>query len=371
MMTVQIVQARNLLNITSGTTAQIVSPKQLQTNNISNARVQEILENFNLPTNILIGNQIIEQISKRTENILGDVDDKNYDLIKTQLTQLLTLTKSLNLVDTPQEANEKNWLTELLSFAKIQTIKTKEQILSEINTVSGQIDRLVEEIEKSSTLMVDKSKSLQQQYEINLKDYIELDELVKDLTEVLNLKQKELEQSKSIGDNDLLQIEKQVQLSKKIDSLEQKIVDIKKFQMMLMQNAPYISKLEDSAILLVDKFHQIKTLTIPLWKRQIKMYFDSQEIVKSAKLVDSITTTNNKLLIETSTTIGKSLVDITNTNKSAMIEDNTIQTIHDNLIGKLEEMFTIQENTKLARQDSLTMMNNMLQTYNEIKLTHL
>ncbi|MFA6199119.1 MAG: toxic anion resistance protein [Bacteroidales bacterium] len=365
---VQLVQTKPMVN--TGQPVAIISPKELKESKVANARVLEILSNFDSPSTILVGNKIIEQISSRTESILDDIGDKNHDMIKNQLSNLLTLTHSFNLIEKKQEPEEKHWLGALLSMVKLESVKTKEQILSEVNSITTQMDRLVKEIELSSESALKKSESLQSQYKINLDDYIELEGLVNDLSDVLALKKQELAKLKINGDTDLLRIETQNQLSKKIDRLEKKIVDIKKFQMMLMQNAPYISKLEDQAISLVDKFHQVKTMTIPLWKRQIKLYFDAMDLAKSSTLADNISTANNTLLVETSTTIGQTLVSITKTNNTDMISDNTLQTINDALILQLSEVAQIDEEARTARQTSLSMMETMLSDYKNIQLTN-
>jgi uncharacterized protein YaaN involved in tellurite resistance len=198
-----------------------------------------------------------------------------------------------------------------------------------------------------------------------LNEYHRLENLIKDAEEAYQIMAKENEKMR-VNASDLLAAEEVNRSTKNLDRLEKKIDYLKKFQMMAIQNAPSISQMEDSAATLLQKFHDIKTMTIPLWKRQIRMYIDGQELRKSAALAAAVDDANNTLIKTNSNIISANSIESAKLNQRSLIDDATIEHVHQNLISTLGEIVQINNTGKETRIKSASRMDEMKRMYASI-----
>lgn len=339
-----------------------VSPKQLSELGASNPRVLQLLSTFDSPTGIIdYGSEVMSDIAKKSELLLNEVKDADVDFVEQQLTSILTMAKTFHLNTTSSDSN----ISKLFGKIKEKFINVREQLSAEFTDVSTQMDKIIEEIDQANHRIINKLNGLQVQYRENLNEYHRLEVLIKDAEEAYRIMDKEIEKMR-INATDLLAAEEVNRSTKNLDRLEKKIDYLKKFQMMAIQNAPSISQMEDSAATLLQKFHDIKTMTIPLWKRQIRMYIDGQELRKSAALAAAVDDANNSLIKTNSNIISANSIESAKLNQRSLIDDTTIEHVHQNLINTLGEIVQINNTGKETRIKSATRMDEMKRMYASI-----
>lgn len=349
------------------TTFSPVSPKVLADIGASSQRVVNLLSTFDSPTGILeYGQDIMTRISDKSTQLLDEVKDADVEFVQNQMSQLLTMTKKFHLK--PQGQGNTGGLHGLINRVKEALIDTKEQLLAEYNDISTQMDRILSEVEQANGRILKKIGDLQLQYKDNLKDYNDFDIIIKDATEAMGIKQRELDEMKTkaaaTGDVNLAsQIDR---LSRNIDRLDKKIANFKKFQLMCLQDAPDFANMEDSAVTLLEKFHTIKTMVIPLWKKQIRKYIDGQEIAKAAHLANSVDDATNQMIVQSSNANKANAVTVAKLGQRQAIDDDTAEQVHQNLIETLADVLEINEKGRQARIDSSTRQDQMKQMYASI-----
>lgn len=342
-----------------------VSPKKMAELGTSNPRVINLLATFDSPTGILdYGADIMSEIAKKSDQLLLEVKDADVDFVEQQLTSILTLANSFNI-----NSKSDTKVNKVIKSIKNIFVSTKEQIKAEFNDISTQMDRTVNEIDLATTRLSQKLPSLQQQYQENLNEYRKLDQLIKDAEEVYQIKSDELAKAQT-NNLDMLLAQEISRSVKNLERLEKKIDYLKKYQMMAIQNAPSITQMEDNAITLLQKFHDIKTMTIPLWKRQIRMYIDGQDLNRSANLANAIDNANNSLIKTNSDAVSQNSIEAAKLSQRSLIDDTTIEHVHQNLINTLADISNINAQGKTARINSANKMEEMKKMYASISASH-
>lgn len=341
-----------------------VSPKQLVDAGVSSPRVMQLLATFDSPTGIMeYGKDIMSEISSKSSKMFDDVKDADAEFVDTQLRGILTLAKSLHLSG-KKESNNK--ITSFFSGLKEKFIDVKEQMMSEFNDISTQMDRTLSEVEQANARMMGKVKSLQDQYQSNLTDYRNLDQIIKEATEAFQVKSKDFEKRKTAV-KDAIDAQELQRFQSNLDRLDKKIDSLKKFQLMVLQDAPDLAQKEDNAITLMEKFDTIKTMTIPLWKKQIRAYIDGLDINRAAKLANAVDDANNAMIVANSNMSRQTNLDVATLNQRAIIDDTTAEKVHENLINTLADVLEINEAGRTRRIESSTRIDEMKRMYSNIQ----
>lgn len=341
-----------------------VSPKQLADLGASSPRTLQLLAAFESPTGVLeFGQDLMTVISTKSTQLMDEVKDSDVEFVQTQMSSLLTMAKSFHLK--PNGVQSQKGLHGLINSIKEKFVDVKEQMLAEYNNISTQMDRIVSEVEQANGRILQKVKGLQDQYRTNLKDYNDLEQLIKDGGEAYTIKLKQLAElkDKAVASGDMLAAEEVSRLSRNLDRLDKKLADLKKFQLMCLQDAPDFANMEESALTLLDKFYTIKTMVIPLWKKQIRKYIDGQEIARAAKLANAVDDATNQMIVNSSNANKATAVEVAKLGQRGAIDDNTAETVHQNLLETLADVLEINDQGRQARITSANRQDEMKRMY--------
>jgi uncharacterized protein YaaN involved in tellurite resistance len=342
------------------------SAKEIVTIGSSNPKVLKLLQNFNSPTAILdFGNEEMSKIAAHSEAQLSAVKDADVTYVEQQLTGIIILAKSLDL---QQNSNKKLSVSSLISSIKSKFIDVKEQMMSEFTDISTKIDDIIIQVDNANNRIVQKLEGFQDMYKNNLEEYNNLTRLIEVAEEVYKIKSKEIETLRMNSSSDLLSTEEVNRQQSILTRLEKKIVNLKKFQIMAIQTAPEISQMMDEALIIIEKFNDIKQMTIPLWKRSIRKYIDGAELRKAALLEKSVNDANNNLLVQNSNQSKDNAIAIATLNNRDIVDDETLEIINKNLIDSLTEVASINKLGSQKRLNSVNRMEEMKELYSNIAL---
>lgn len=341
-----------------------ISVEQMVDTNITvnthSPRVVQLLQSMDSPLGILnYGQQEIDNIAQKSDLALAQIDDSNVDFITDQLASILKLAQSYQ----PQKNNDVGFFKKKLNSIKGVFIDIKETSLSQLNGISTQMDRVVDQINQSATTLNTKINSLSALYEDNLNDYNALTGLIDDAKIVLEIKKVEYEQLTSNPNLTHIEVEKANTLLQQIDRLDKKLMTFEKMQFIAMQTAPTIRNIQDNGYTLLEKFHVIKTITIPMWKRQAKLHDDANAIEKGALLANIVDDANNDLMLTNANKNKENAIKVSTLNQRDVIDTSTLLEVNKTLIDTFTEVLNINNQGRQDRENSRKLIADAKQAY--------
>jgi uncharacterized protein YaaN involved in tellurite resistance len=278
------------------------------------------------------------------------------------MTSILTLAQKFNIDDKENQSGIGGFFNKV----KGMIIDVKEATLAEYNDLSTQMDRVVTKIDESKSSINTKLNGLKTLYDDNIVEYKRLEQLVADTKAAFDIKQAEYDAMVASAGNDMLKVEQAAQLMQQLTRLDKKIINFEKMQFVAMQTAPTIRSIQDNGYTLLEKFHTIKTMTIPMWKRQARLFLDSEEMRKGAALANSVDDANNQLMRTSSDRLKSNSIAVAKSGQRDVVDTDTLQHVNNNLIDMFTEVLKIGDQGKIAREKSREQMKEMKDAYQNI-----
>ncbi len=324
-----------------------------------NPRVIQLLQAMDTPLGILhYGQQEIDNIATKSDLAIEQIDDVNMDFITDQLSTILILAKQ------GHTSEPKGTINKLIYSVKQLLVDVKEQSLAQINTISTQMDRVVDQINQSTDSIRDKVNRLTVLYQDNLQEYNNLTALIDDARIAITIKEKEYDNIVSISDKlSPLELEQANRLRQQIDRLDKKLITFEKMQFVAMQTAPVIRSIQENGYTLLEKFHTIKTITIPMWKKQARLLSDSSTIAKGAALANDIDDANNKLMLRASEKFKEGAIATATANQRDVIDTDTLLTVNQTLIDTFTDVLAIDTKARQDREESRRLIETAKSVY--------
>ncbi|HPU80580.1 toxic anion resistance protein [Accumulibacter sp.] len=286
-----------------------------------------------------LGDKSTRRVAAISEQLLGMVRGSGSDQFGVALTQLLSTAQQLD----PKLLFDKS----LIGKLKGLFVSAKEQVKSQFRSVSGQLDALVGELERSARTYEQRIRELEDMYLANGDEYNALGEAVRKGQELLAALNDEIAHTPAATDPMAAQaIGDRRQLAVR---LEKRIDDLKRAQMIAMQTAPEIRLLQNNSRMLIAKFQDIVAVTIPAWKKQFSLHILMEEQAKSAELVTAIDDATNAALRKNADLLRQNTTAITRANQRALVEMETLEHVQKQLLGAFEDMQKINDEAAAAR----------------------
>ena len=115
--------------------------------------------------------------------------------------------------------------------------------------------------------------------------------------------------------------------------------------------------------MLVDKFHTIREITVPAWKRQFMLSLALNEQKNAVELAAHIDNTTNDLLRREAALLHRNSVEAAKANQRLVIDVDTLKEVQNTLIKTVEDVLKIQkdgvEQRKNAEKQIETMRNDL------------
>lgn len=309
------------------------------------------------------------EISDFSENILQQVRSKDAGFAGDILTDLMLKVKDLNV---DSLANDKGFLSGIPIVGNL--IDAVKKFIAKYEKLSVQIEKIVEELDKTRMTLIKDLTLLDNMYEKNLEYLKNLDIFIaagqikiKELNEkILPELKKKAEQT-----NDPIDSQKLQDLSQIINRFDKKIHDLKLSRMITIQSAPQLRLIQNNDQALVEKIQSSILNTIPLWKNQIVIAITIFRQKKGIQLQKKVTDTTNELLAKNSEMLKQNLIDIAKETERGIVDIETLKKVNNDLISTIQETLKIQEDgrqkRKLAEVELLKMENELKEKLKAVK----
>lgn len=121
------------------------------------------------------------------------------------------------------------------------------------------------------------------------------------------------------------------------NALEKRIADLAVLKHSAAQTLPMIRLMASNSAALIDKFHNIKTLTVPSWKRSFAMALSLQEQRKAVSLADTVDDATNYFLTRNAEMLRENTVATIKSNQRLAIDVETLELVHATVVATFED----------------------------------
>lgn len=283
------------------------------------------------------GNEVSKKLTDFSTEILKSVKVKDSPEVEELL---LTLVGELNSIDcTALTPKKKNVFSKLFGGQDAKTFIAKYETVHQF--ITGVTKKL-----SQAEYSLSKDIEICNEYIVRNREYIaELDLYIEAGKQKLEEVKIDFEKQRAALDKeDLLGAQELSLKESEINMLERKVHNLGIQRMVAIQNIPQLMLIRDGDAVLVEKINSSIDTSIPLWESQMVIAIQTMKQQNGAKLVKSITDTNNELLKRNSELLKSSTTAVAIELERDIVDLETLKTTHNNLITTIQEIRTIRDN---------------------------
>lgn len=136
----------------------------------------------------------------------------------------------------------------------------------------------------------------------------------------------------------------------RIAAIEKRVGDLRVLQQSALQTLPMIRMIQGNNSMLVEKFHAIRELTIPAWKRQFMLALSLNEQQSAANLSGTIDDATNEFFKRNAELLHTNAVATAKSNQRLVIDVDTLEKVQASLIATVEDVVRIHKDGQRERQ---------------------
>lgn len=288
----------------------------------------------------VIGADAYEALKGVSTQLLDSVRAADAGEFGAGLNQVVTLAKGLN-----PSSNQGGMLTRVRHMFS----SVKDRLLAQYNSVSAQIDTLVVELDKKAKLHSGRIAEMEQLYTNNFNYHERLDKAVQQCRHELEQARADYEAQKAIAVADSFDAQVLADHQRYITALEIRIDNLERAKLLSKQSAPKIRMLQDNARSLVEKFGNVKAVTLPAWKDSFMLYLLQQEQREAVNVLDNIDNATEEALRRGADQLRVNTALIAESRNRSIVSLDTLQHVNNQLIGSLEDVQRIENEARQRR----------------------
>jgi len=149
-----------------------------------------------------------------------------------------------------------------------------------------------------------------------------------------------------------------------IDSLDKKLYDLRAISLACLDTAPMIRNEQKSSTRMIEKFRNVRSMAIPLWKKQAALMLTSLENNRAAILGKTIDDNTNQMVRANATQTAANTVATARLSERGILDVDTMEHVNQVLIDSINETMTIAEEGKQYRANATTRFEELKQSLN-------
>ena len=310
------------------------------------------------------GAQAQDNVGKFADQVLEYVKTSNSGEVGPKLVQIVGIARELNISDLNGTTSKIPLIGGLIDSFR----KKRERFVSKFTTLKDQIDNIIKELDVTSANLGNRNKLLEQLYEHNMQEYKQLEILVAEGKEFVEQQRQEFEMQRdeavATGKMaDPVVAQNYTDWKSSIDRFEKRVSDLEAIKMMAIQAMPEIRMIQSNNQMLIEKFSNAKTLTIPAWKKQFVLAVSLDEQKQAATLAQTVDDATNEFYRNNAKLLGENSINVAKSNQRSIIDLESLEVMNSTLINTFQEMRTIEDEGQKHRKE---MSNRMTQMKDEL-----
>lgn len=301
------------------------------------------------------GRELADHTTEYADSLLDQVRNSDLNEAGDKLTQVVTIARQLNL----DSLNSSRSRIPLLGPLFDRVRARKANFAAQFESTRTQIDSLVAEVHTTQSTIQDRNKGLELMYGTVVEEHRQLGiHIAAGRLKLTELAALEEDIAQSIN-NDPKDLQRLSDLRSVKANLDKRVGDLIVLQQSAMQSLPTIRMIQANNDMLVDKFHTIRAITVPTWKRQFMLAMTLDEQENAVTLAKEIDDTTNSLLKRNSELLHSNSVATAKANQRLVIDVETLKTVQDNLLKTVSEVIQIQRKGVEQRKEAEKKISDM------------
>lgn len=286
------------------------------------------------------GSDAAQKSAHYADQMLSQVRANDVDGLGDKLTEIVASAQSLNL----HALGAKRSRIPLLGSLIDKVRQSKDELVNQFTSVRNNIERLMDEVSSMQNGLQARITSLDDGFVAVTTEYRQLGLHVA----AAQIAQSRLRQAISEGQDksrlgQLNPLQSQAlhdQIAAE-SALDKRIADLRVLQHSALQTLPMIRLVQTNNSLLIEKFHTIKELTLPAWKRQFMLALSLSEQCSAAHLAKTIDDATNAFLKENAELLKQNTISTAQSNQRLVIDIATLQDVQNTLLSTVQEVIKI------------------------------
>ncbi len=308
------------------------------------------------PTTVAeFGRDVAEHTSQYADSLLDQVQNTDLDDAGAKLAQVVSVARALNLGPL---SNQRSRIPVIGGFLDKLRLKGGD-LMGRFDTTRVQIEKLLTEVQTTQVGLVERNRSLESMYSAVVEEHRMLGiHVVAGRLRLHDLSARSDELRPQVG-NDPSKLQRLADHDTLIANLEKRVGDLTVLQQNAFQSLPSIRIIQSNNQLLIDKFHTIREVTVPAWKRQFVLLLSLNEQRNAVDLADTIDNTTNDLLKSNAALLHRNSVETAKANQRLVIDVDTLQKVQNTLIQTVDDVLKIQREGVQKRADATKQIEAM------------
>lgn len=293
------------------------------------------------------GRTATERNGDLADQLLEQAKSKDLEQSGKMLAEVVSVAQSVNLNALSGRRSSLPVIGPLID--RFRTGRNK--FVQQFSSTREQIDTLMSEISVTQQGLNTRVDTLDAMYESVKDEYRELGLCVVAGEVRLDQLRAELDKLSEGNDSGLHAVKRQ-ELTHAINLLDKRVGDLRALQQSALQTLPTIRIIQSNNAMLVEKFHNIRELTIPAWKRQFMLQLSLNEQQSAVELAENIDDATNELLMRNARLTRENAVATAKANQRLVIDVETLQKVQAELIGTVQDVIRVHRDGVKARKDA-------------------
>lgn len=305
------------------------------------------------------GRYVAEHTAEYTDKLLDQVRNQDLDEAGAKLTEVVAVAQSLNLKGFTDRRSKIPIIGPLIDKVSLRS----RAVVAQFDTTKEQIDRLILEVTHTQQGIAERNAALEQMFAAVREEHRLLGIHIAAGQQRLDELRQEVENRRTQIGNDPSALQGVADMDNMIANLDKRVGDLSALQQAAMQSLPTIRIIQANNQMLVDKFHTIREVTVPAWKRQFMLALSLNEQQNAVQLATRIDDTTNDLLKRNAELLHRNSVQSAKSNQRLVIDVETLQQVQNMLVKTVEDVIKIQrdgtEQRKQAEKEIQGMRNDL------------
>lgn len=307
------------------------------------------------------GRELGADTARQTDALLEQVKSKDLEAMGGRLSEIVTVARTLNL---GALSDSRSKLPLIGGWVDKMRVKGGALMLK-FQDVRTQIDSLLTELDGMKNGLAARVDMLEQAYDAVTQEHALLGAHIEAGGQVHAQLQAQVASQSATAASDPMQAQALQDLRAAAAALDKRVADMRLLQHAALQQLPMIRMVQANNRALIEKFHNVKELTIPAWKRQFMLALALNEQKNAVDLAQSIDNATNEFMLENARLLKDNTIATAKANQRQVIDIQTLQQVHESLLGTVQEVLRINREGTEQRSSIGSQLQAMRRQMNE------